>query len=134
MPHVPFNISRLVHCIESAGSRQLIFHRICGCYSGLNWGEQGEKLCIGYGQWPLHQVFQTWLRLCSHVPFMCKRKTIYQSSHFENKKFLQIGKLTNSRDLEGRRMRIAQIYACFLLYFLLKGAAFDVPSSLSKWP
>ena len=33
------------------------------------------------------------------------------------------------RDLEGRRMRIAKIYACVLLYFLLKAAAFDVLSS-----
>ena len=30
--------------------------------------------------------------------------------------------------LEGIRMRIAQIYACVLLYFLFKVAAFDVPS------
>ena len=32
------------------------------------------------------------------------------------------------RDFEWRRMRIAQIYACVILYFLLKAAAFDVPS------
>ena len=32
------------------------------------------------------------------------------------------------RDLEGRRVRKAQIYVCVLLYFLLKVAAFDVPS------
>ena len=32
------------------------------------------------------------------------------------------------RDLEGRRMRIPQIYVCNLLYFLLKAAAFDVSS------
>ena len=38
-----------------------------------------------------------------------------------------------TRDLEGRRMRIAQIYACVLLYFLLKAAAFDVSFYLSKW-
>ena len=34
-----------------------------------------------------------------------------------------------TRDLEGRRMRIAQIYACVLFSFLLKVAAFDVQSS-----
>ena len=32
------------------------------------------------------------------------------------------------RDLEGRRMRIVRFYVCGLLYFLLKVAAFDVPS------
>ena len=36
--------------------------------------------------------------------------------------------LTYYRDLEGRRVGIAQIYACVLLYFLLKSAPFDVPS------
>ena len=35
----------------------------------------------------------------------------------------------DTRDLEGRRMRIAQIYVCVLLYFLLKAAAFDVHPS-----
>ena len=35
---------------------------------------------------------------------------------------------TETRDLEERRMGIAQIYACVLLYFLLKAATFDVPS------
>ena len=40
---------------------------------------------------------------------------------------------TNARDLEERRMRIAQIYACILLYFLLKVGVFDVPPELSKW-
>ena len=34
----------------------------------------------------------------------------------------------SDKDLKGRRMRIAQIYACVQLYFLLKAAAFDVPS------
>ena len=33
-----------------------------------------------------------------------------------------------SRDLEGRRMGIAQIYIYVLLYFLLKAATFDVSS------
>ena len=33
-----------------------------------------------------------------------------------------------NRDLEGRRMRIVQIYVCVLVYFLLKASAFDVPS------
>ena len=33
-----------------------------------------------------------------------------------------------TRDLEGRNMRIVQIYVCVLLYFLLKVAAIDVPS------
>ena len=33
-----------------------------------------------------------------------------------------------SRDLEERRMRIAQIYACVLLCFILKAVAFDVLS------
>ena len=32
------------------------------------------------------------------------------------------------KDLEGRRIRIEQICACALLYFLLKVAAFDAPS------
>ena len=32
------------------------------------------------------------------------------------------------KGLEGRRIRITQICACVLLYFLLKVAAFDVPS------
>ena len=36
-------------------------------------------------------------------------------------------------DLEERRMRIAEIYACVLLYFLLKAVALDVSSELSKW-
>ena len=35
---------------------------------------------------------------------------------------------TFTRDLEGRRMKIAQIYACVLLHFPLKAAAFDAPS------
>ena len=39
-----------------------------------------------------------------------------------------IDKFSCFRDLEERRMRIAQICACVLLYFLLKAAAFDVPS------
>ena len=37
-------------------------------------------------------------------------------------------KMSANRDLEGRKMGIAQIYACFLWYFLLKAAVFDVPS------
>ena len=36
--------------------------------------------------------------------------------------------LLMTRNLEGRSMRIEQIYACVLLYFSLKVAAFDVPS------
>ena len=39
--------------------------------------------------------------------------------------------LVKFRDLEERMMRIAQIYVYVLLYFLLKAAAFDVPSYLS---
>ena len=39
--------------------------------------------------------------------------------------------LVKFRDLEERRMRIVQIYVYVLLYFLLKAAAFDVPSYLS---
>ena len=39
-----------------------------------------------------------------------------------------IDKFSCFRDLQGRRMRIAQICDCVLLYFLLKAAAFDVPS------
>ena len=35
---------------------------------------------------------------------------------------------SDTRDLEGRKMRIAVIYACVLLYFLLKVAAVGVPS------
>ena len=37
-----------------------------------------------------------------------------------------VEKARKSRDLEGRRMRIAQIYVCILLYFLLKSTASDV--------
>ena len=33
-----------------------------------------------------------------------------------------------TRDLEERRIGIAQIYVCVLLYFLLPVAAFDAPS------
>ena len=36
--------------------------------------------------------------------------------------------VNKTRDLEERRMRIAQTYVCVLLYFLLKATAFDVPS------
>ena len=36
--------------------------------------------------------------------------------------------LASTGDLEGRRMRIAQIYVCLLFYFLLKVANFDAPS------
>ena len=36
--------------------------------------------------------------------------------------------ISKSKDSEVRRMRIAQIYVSVLLYFLLKAAAFDVPS------
>ena len=39
-----------------------------------------------------------------------------------------VDSLSFSRDLEGRRMRIAQIYACALLYFILKAVVFDVLS------
>ena len=42
--------------------------------------------------------------------------------------YWECGQFIGNRDLEGRRMRIAQIYVCVLLYFLLKAAAFDVPS------
>ena len=41
------------------------------------------------------------------------------------KTFLVVGP---NRDLEGRGMRIVQIYFCVLLHFLLKVAAFDFPS------
>ena len=40
----------------------------------------------------------------------------------------QICEIRFTRDLEGRMMRNAQIYACVLFYFLLKAAAFNVPS------
>ena len=56
----------------------------------------------------------------------CKGSTItlfYRGyKKFEENKFAK----DLTRDLEGRRMRIAQIYACVLLYFLLKAVAFDV--------
>ena len=42
--------------------------------------------------------------------------------------YLRFLRLILSRDFEGRRMRMEQIYACILLYFLLKEATFDVSS------
>ena len=43
------------------------------------------------------------------------------------KQNLIVFEFCNSKDLEERRMRIAQVYTCVLWYFLLKAAAFDVP-------
>ena len=46
---------------------------------------------------------------------------------------LQLKSMVLTRDLEERKMKIVQIYASILLYFLFNVAAFDVSSQLLKW-
>ena len=46
--------------------------------------------------------------------------------------FIQINNY-ETRDLEGRRIKIVQIFPCILLNCFFKATAFDTPSQLLKW-
>ena len=49
---------------------------------------------LSYGKLRGDIYMQQQNKISSRVPFRCKEKTIYQSSHFGYEKFLQIGKRT----------------------------------------
>ena len=66
--------------------------------------------------------------ICS-VSTLCLQKDMYYRTITPNRIQTPTAlRLNIYRDLEGRKMRIAQIYVCVISYFLLKAVAFDVPS------